>query len=359
MRSIFCLKKHTFLAVFRSFFCVFCILFLTISPFYLFHKENYKLNLNEYFDLENSTKVVLTIHHIETFEGGTASREKYLMQQTVAFNKMFSNCFIVIKTLSPDQLALNIRNNNLPDLYSFGVGCGDMVRGFLCNIKNSLSVRNDLLENGKANGELLAYPYILSGYVLISHDNLTETDETLSALCASNGNNLGISVANNYNFAEVLTQNNITLKQTDILEAENSYDAYKNFLEKKSKTLLGTARDLARIKNRESLGTIDACKYNFLGSYTDLVQYISVVDSGKSAKMLYAKKFAEFLTTSPAQKSLSNFGLFSTTQNIYKDDYMRSFESALSGKLSTPNAFISAQDLLFQTQQSKEKLFTN
>ncbi|NCB48096.1 MAG: hypothetical protein EOM55_00475 [Clostridia bacterium] len=344
----------------KIFFCFSCVTFLAISPFYLFNKENYKLNLNEYFNLENSTKVVLTLYNIETFEGGTNSRTSYLQKQALKFNKKYNNCFVVIKTLSPDQLALNIRNNNLPDLYSFGVGVGSYIQGFLSELDENSQIRSCLMQYGKKFGKLLAYPYILSGYTLISYEKYLLEEENLSSLVTTDTvkNVVGLSLSSTFNGAEVLFQNGITLSESDIMETSSSYDAYKNFLSKKTKSLLGTARDLARCKNREDLGTLGACDYKFLGNYSDLVQYISVVESGSSAKMLYAKEFAKFLTDENSQNDLSDYGLFSTLKNnIYNEGYMLEFENVLRQELSSVSAFISVEDMAQNVACSKEKLF--
>lgn len=242
------------------------------------------------------------------------------------------------------------------------MGVGNLIQGFLTELDGNSQIRNDLLSYGKKNGKLLAYPYILSGYTLISYENLTNEDDNLSSL-SSAGNDkktLGLSVSNEFNFAEVLIENEVSLKEGDILETNSSYDAYKNFLSKKTKSLLGTARDLARIKNREELGTIGACRYNFLGNYSDLVQYISVVDSGKTAKMLYAQEFANFLSSEISQNNIYNYGLFSVCKNnIYKEDYMLQFENILKNELTSVSAFISMEELEQKIKNSKENLFLN
>lgn len=346
----------------KFFFCFSCVLFVLISPFYLFNKNSYKLNLNEYFNLENSTKVVLTLYNVETFEGGTNSRTSYLQKQAMKFNKKYGNCYVVIKTLSPDQMALNIRNNNLPDLYSFGVGVGSYIQGFLTELDGNSKIRSDLLKYGKKSGKLLAYPYILSGYTLISYEKYLLEDENLSSLVTADAkkNILGLSLSNAFNGAEALSQNEVTLSESDLLETTSSYDAYKNFLSKKTKSLLGTARDLARCKNREDLGTLGACAYNFLGGYSDLVQYISVVDNGSSVKMLFAKEFATFLTSEDAQNDLADYGLFSTLKNnIYAEGYMLEFENVLKQELTSVSAFISLEEMAQNVTTSKQKFILN
>jgi hypothetical protein len=358
MRFSFFLDKKKLFGVFKASFCIFCLVFVCLSPFYIFKAENYELNLEEYFRLENGTKIVLTLYNIETFEGGTNSRTRYLEQQALKFNEANSNCFVVVKTLSEDELAISLRNNNLPDIFSFGVGVGSYIQGFLAELNSNGNIRSDLLNYGKKNGELLAYPYILSGYTLITYDSFLNDESEFSSriLADSTKKVAGVCVSLSTNCAEALCSNGASCSESDIVQAESSYDAYKNFLSKKAKSLVGTARDLARCKNREDNGSLSSCSYKFLSSYTDLVQYVSVVDTGSSIKMLCAQAFATFLTENTCQKALANYGLFSTTTDIYDEGYMDEFEDALQEKLTSVSAFSTSEELASNVTSSIEKL---
>lgn len=349
------LKKGSFLPVFACFLSIF---FLFISPFYVFNPSKYQINLSEFLGFKNSTKVVLTLFNVETFEGGTNSRTRYIQSQAMKFNEKNINCFIVVKTLSPDELALCLSSGNLPDMFSFGVGVGNLIQGFLTKLENNPSIRSDLLQYGKTGNSLLAYPFILSGYALITYENFAPEGSSLSNLVASTTKLPGLSLHTSFNAAETLFKNGVHCQTTDLLESEDSYQAYKNFLNKKTKSLLGTARDVARCKNREENGSISALQYRFLGEYSDLVQYISAVETTNSLKTFFAKEFANFLLSKDAQSDLSRFGLFSTrTQSIYPSGYMKEFESALLSPLSSVWAFTSSEKLKENAQISKQKLF--
>ncbi len=340
--------------MFKFIFCILCLLFMIICPIYIFNVKGYEINLNEFFNLSNSSKTILTVYHIETFEGGTNSRSKYLERQASLFNKKYPNCFVVVKTLTPDELALNLRKNELPDLYSFGVGVGSYIAGFLEELEGNSNIRKDLTGYGERQRKLLAYPYILSGYCLISHENLIsglESSDISNYTLSTKYNNKevkGLSIATKslINPVLALRKNNINYNIVDLVEFNSTYDAYNNFIAKKSVSLIGTARDLARCKNREVNGSLSSCKYTFLGGFSDLVQYIGVVDSGSDAKEHYAKLFANFLLTDNAQSTLSRYGLFSVNgKNIYESGYMFEFESILNKDLTSVNAFISKEEI--------------
>ena len=338
---------------FKIIFVLFCLFFLIISPFFVFNKSVYSLNLNEYFTNDNTSKVVLNLYHIETFEGGTNSRSKYLEEIALRFNKTNKNCFIVVKTLTPEQLILNLQENNLPDLFSFGVGVGEYIKGFLTNIDKNSQIRSDLAVYGEIDNKVYAYPYILSGYLLISYENYINSESKdlsnyLNNYIINNKEIKGFSISKGSNTLPILalSNNGINFTCDSYLTFDSSYEAYKSFISKNSVSLVGTLRDLARCKNRENLGTIGALKYNYLGNYTDLIQYISVVDTQNSVKTMYSKQFAKFLTQSDNQSLLSKYGLFSVNgKSIYDGDYMAEFERVLQNKLQSLNAFTSKEQL--------------
>lgn len=340
--------------VLKIIFIISSFLFLIISPFYVFDKSRYSLDLNNLFTQDKSSKVVLNIFHIETFEGGTNSRSKYLEEIALNFNKSNKNCFIVIKTLTPEQLILNLQENNIPDLFSFGVGVGEYLKGFLTELDNNLNIRSDLIEYGKLEDKIYAYPYILSGYCLISYSEFIESSSSdLNSLITNKVKDKkefsGLSIQKGgYTLPiSVLVKNNINLVKDNYLTFSSGYETYINFISKNSVTLLGTARDLARCKNRESMGNINSLQYNFLGGYSDLIQYIGVVDTKNSIKMIYAKNFAKYLTSQTSQNCLNNFGLFSVNNLfIYENDYMSLFEKTLKEDLYSLNAFISKDELI-------------
>ena len=133
------------------------------------------------------------------------------------------------------------------------------------------------------------------------------------------------------------------LNKNDYLYSNSTYDAYLNFVSKKSLTLLGTARDLARCKNRETNGSLNSCSYKFLSGYTDMIQCVGVVKSSNNIED--AKQFATFLTNKQSQQNLKNYGLFSTTrEDLYEKDYMNDFEEVLTATLD----FI-PDKIIFQT----------
>ena len=373
--QFFIFLKNRFLKIFSLLFnkkvlkgliCFLSIIFLIFAPNFIFNKKNYELNLNKYLNLEDKEKIVLNLWHIETFEGGTNSRVKFIEKQAINFNKQNNNCFISVTKMDEQQLILNLKQNIIPDMFSFGVGVGYLISGYLTQLENNSNVRTDLIEYSKINNEVYAYPYILSGYCLISHQNLLPNskekfDKTFSCKKINKKEIKGLSITSSsfINSSEVLLKQGLKdINKSNILEFSSTYNAYTNFISKKSISLLGTARDVARCKNRELNGSLSSCNYTFLSGYTDLIQYIGANKNLTKIKTNYAKSFSKFLTMSFSQNNLANYGLFSTTnKSIYSNGYMKDFESSLQKQLSSVNVFSSYQQIENNNKNSFNSLF--
>lgn len=348
-------------------FCAIAIFFLLFSPSIIFNKRNYELNLNEYLNLSNSQKIVLNMWHVESFEGGTNSMGKYLERQVVKFNKQNSNCFISVKTMTEEQLYLNLKENKYPDLFSFGIGSGYMLPSLLSSLDKNDLIRKDLTNYGSISSDILAYPFLLSGYCAISKSSLLSGEN----FSLTNGFNnvtqnkkqirgIGFSTSGITNASYVLLSNGVdNIKQENFYTCGTTYEAYTNFLSNKFVTLVGTARDVARCKNRENNGTLSSCSYNYLSGYSDLIQYVGVCNKISKTKIKASKLFASFLLTESCQNDIKNYGLFSTTKiNLYDSGYMYEFEQVLKKELKSINVFSNLNTIEKNKQDSLNKLFS-
>ena len=204
------------------------------------------------------------------------------------------------------------------------MGAGYLISTYLQNLENNNQVRKDLIDYAKAGNDLLSYPYILSGYCLISYANLL-TEGNINNFASKIVNKKEIkgitfSCDNYINTSKSLTSNGYkNLNKNNYLYAASTYDAYLNFINKKAISLLGTARDVARCKNREKNGNLSFCNYQYLTGYTDLIQYVGVVKNIEKIKKNYATDFAKFLTLPSSQQDLKNYGLFSGLQRGVND----------------------------------------
>ncbi len=334
-------------------------------PKFVFNKNNYQYDFGGFFDLQKEQQSVLTIWHVETFEGGTASRKSFLQKVAMNYNKKNKNCFFVIKQMNLEQFKINLENNQQADIYSFGVGAGQYLSESLEVLSKNNNIRSDLSLYGFKQNNCFAYPYILSGYVCITRQKYCVADNKNKILLSKNVNNTikpGFGFTGNevLNFSKVLVENGFKkLDEKDYFSCDNFYEAYNMFLADKFCTLIGTARDLARCKNREQLGSLSECQYNFLEGYSDLIQYIGVNKNLDEIKMKIAKDFCEFITNENSQEMLKNYGLFTINNNlIYESGYMKDFELILHKNLKSTNVFATSEQILQNKQDSYKDLFS-
>ena len=247
---------------------------------------------------------VYTVWHVETFEGGGKSRIMYLNKIAKSIEKANSGILFAVKQIAPEKLTTLVKDN-CADIISFGFGVGETILPFLTELDNTYEVRDNLVESGSFNNKLYALPYIMSGYALITHN-----EETENFHCGENSYTKP---------SEIYT----TLNKKPV-EKESQYEAYKDFVNNKHVTLLGTARDVFRVNNLNSLGRTNA---NILpvSNYTDLIQYIGLTKSDKITNL-----FLSLALNNENQSSLVEYSLFSSRLNkIYSDGIYSTMEDAI------------------------------
>ncbi|MBQ8430427.1 MAG: hypothetical protein IJX26_00560 [Clostridia bacterium] len=285
---------------------------------------------------------ILELWHIETFEGGSVSRETFLERCALQFEKKNKGTYVVIIKMSVEQFYLNIKNNKKPNMLSFGVGVGDDFANSLITLNWQGNIRTDLLAGGKHNGSQLAVPYILGGYALIGNEISNNK---------VNGKT-GVGLTDGINPLLALKSNNIS---SDFFNnvALDTYSAYDKYVKGGFENLLGTQRDVFRISNKKQQGLLSNVRINFLGGFTDLIQYVSVFNHSKAENDL-SQEFVDLLTSQTTQNKLKDIGMFSVLKNtkLYDDETYSQMENTLNGTLKTTNVFTELSIL----QAEKNKL---
>lgn len=317
---------------------VIVVLFLVVAPFSLFEsllKAEADVNRGEVYEYQG----ILELWHIETFEGGSVSREKFLEKEALQFEKEHKGTYIVIQTMNLEQFELNLQNGKKPNIISFGIGACDKVVSNLIEL-DAENVRSDLAGFGKYGSRQLAVPYILGGYAMIAKVNGV----------------VGVGLKGTTNPFKALSQNNLQIASLYDDKNLDSYDAYDKFLKNGFDVLLGTQRDVYRVYSRQQKGLLTDASLTFLGGYSDLVQYISVF-KGQDIEETICKKFVSQLVSQNAQRRLKDYNLFSTLKNIslYDAGIYKDFENVLSQPLKSENAFISKSQIEMQKDDSYKK----
>jgi len=347
-------RKFKFGILFRMLTSFAVISFLFVSPIFLFNRNIYLAPAESFFNKELKN-TVLSLIHVETFEGGKTSRSLFLEKLASRFNKKNTGVYITIKTLTPEQLKINY-SENFCDIVSFGFGVGDVVLKDLIELPE-IDMREEFLESSKMNNKVFAYPYMYGGYVAITREqsfnnfNYEKDDiKNLGNITIKQKNkkeySLGFAKNGSINIANSLVANDISTQKELFYENDlSTYEMYESFLGNKFATLIGTTRDLIRCNDRVQKGTISNLVYNYLGGYTDLVQYMGIT-SKSIEKQEIAKNFLDFVMQSENQKELTKVGLFSCVEKeIYADGILKDFEKFLSNKLEVPFAYLSTKEI--------------
>lgn len=265
------MQRKKFRIVFRALLCVLCISIAICVP--IISVGNSEVSNND----DEIGLTVLNVWQIDNFEGGKGSRTTYLQKIGNKFSKN-NECYIVVTALSADAAKLNLDMGNIPDLISYGAG--------ICGISDYL------------HGDEIIW--CQGGYCYLTTDDSAD----FSDISAEN------TVINNGtgNYAE------ITAILSGIGEAtvQKPTEAYVNLINKKFKYLLGTQRDVYRLKTRGENFKIKA-----IDAFNDLYQNISILTTDKS-KIIYAKKFVEEILNNSDE--INSLGLMVEGKSLHDDE---------------------------------------
>ena len=342
--KIFNKKKFQF--IFRCFISFLVIAFTIIMPLKLipnFLKAKSLTSESREFDFMG----VLEIWHIETFEGGSASRSGWLEKKGVEFSKLNEGCYFMINTMSLEQVKLNLESGKRPNMFSFGIGVGETISDYLSEYTGKISVRDDLLDSGTINNKIYAVPYILGGYAIFSNSEITNSLT-----------NVGFGTKDVNNFALSLLLNNYKIELSTECENIDSFTAYDKYINKRIGVLVGSQRDSYRVNNRINTGKMNNQNIKYLGGFSDLIQYIAIASCNtKEYKM--CEKFIEYLQTKKVQSSLADINMFSTIDTkLYTSGYLNEIESQLQKNLKTINVFLN-DDILMNMRKNALDYITN
>lgn len=227
---------------------------------------------NESGDAVEESNPVLRIWQIDGFEGGKGSRADYLQKTGDEFSEA-SGCYVKVTSLSAEAVRLNLRHGNVPDIISYPAGIYGL-EGVLGSYRTWCRGGYCLLT---LNGN---FSDVNSGNTILNcgKENLVKA---CALLCGLNG-----------------------------CAEDKPTGAYVKLINGEYKYLLGTQRDIFRLKTRGVTFTVKP-----LTEYNDLYQNISAVSSGSSRKQ--AEKYIEFLLSKSAD--IIKLGMI-TEQTVYEDE---------------------------------------
>ncbi len=221
---------------------------------------------------------VIKLWQIDSFEGGKGSRAEYLKNR---FDDCFgdSGVYLSLSVISADAARENISLGNLPDLISYGAG--------FYGIEDLIN-RRDFSYKTWCNG---------SYCLLCIDDNADFDDVTAQNTIINAGKDNLVCVTS-------------TLLGINGATTEQPTTAYLKLLNGKYKYLLGTQRDVFRLKTREV-----EFKVKKVECFNDLYQNISILTKD-SERYENCKKFIESLRG--GKSGIEKLGLYDGSEN-YSD----------------------------------------
>ncbi len=327
-------SEKKYFSIFLTCVCV----FLFVSPYFILPRvyagrDNWK-------DTAPPNATILELWEIDTFEGGSSSRAKFLERSAYAFQKETFSAYVLVRSLSLNQAKAMLASGTKPDMVSFGIGAGEFLQPFCLPLETDYFVRSDLIQSGLIESNLLAIPWCVGGYCLCADSDFDFANLTQESI--------GCGMA--FNVPMKSLDQNLKLASK---KNYTQFEAYENFLRGEFDVLLGTQRDFYRLNKKVENGVIGPISFKYLQDYTDLAQMICVCNK-ENAKV--SEKFIEFLLTPQTQTKLNDIGLFSVLDiSIYSDEYA-DFEKAMRFTKKTLNVFTPNVNILaMQGREIDEK----
>lgn len=225
---------------------------------------------------------VLTVWQIDNFEGGKGSRASYLKSVASKFSESY-DCFLNIVSLNAEAAKINLDAGTVPDLISYGAG--------IFGIENY--IRDFTV-------------WCRGGYCLLS---VTESADFSDVTTENTVINTGVG-----NFAAIAA----TFNGLSGAIQDKPTGAYVKLINGDFKYLLGTQRDIYRLKTRGVSFAVKA-----ITNFNDLYQNISIVTTDKK-RAFYSEKFIGYLLDK--SEGLTSLGLMLDGKTLY-DDEMHELET--------------------------------
>ena len=272
-------------------------------------------------------KGILTLWHIDTFEGGVGSRKQFLLSYSRDFEKQNTGVLVMATEHTAESVKQAFSEGKRPDLISFGAGV---------DVKDMRPLDIDLpAYGGGYGGVTYAVPWARGGYCIIENPDYVGNKKEKPPILVSQGE-----------YTNPLLAYLLSGKSETGFEILSPMDAYVKFVSGKARFLIGTQRDINRLYTR-GMDFVSTP----LNGYNDLYQYIAVT-SVDPVKAEYCQKFVKFILSSDIQKNLHKIGMYGCYCRVeYDAPDMAAMQNAGSGYFIS--AFSSAE--LIKDLQAKSR----
>lgn len=242
---------------------------------------------------ENPEKQIITVWQIDSFEGGSGSRRKFLLDAAKAFEKKHKDVLVTVVNYTVSGAEAAFKENVRPDLISYGNGLN--VDGM-----SEISVERKS-ESGKIGDKQFAVVWCRGAYMLF--ENLDCNAKAREKIVVSQAE-----------YTLPLAAYALDGNVSENIEVLSPMNAYVKFVGGNARYLLGTQRDAVRLKNRGFVA-----KATVLKSFSDLNQFISLTSSN-SHKSVVAERFINYLLSDEIQNKLTTINMFSPYIDVNYDE---------------------------------------
>ena len=294
---------------------------------------------------------VINFWHVETFEGGSQNRQKWLNGVVRQFEKSHTGVYVCVSTYTHQQAVEKLESGETFDVVSFSVGTGNALLPYLCPLEVSTGdILDNFVDAGKVDNTLYALCYSTGFYALFARQKHLDSLGQVSLQSATQKGNLQVKIGKNLVTLDSMGYgvgnfNNPSLALDGATTRHNltQYQAYEQFVGGKSfVVLLGTQRDAYRLSNRLDQGKIENLAFEVLPTYTDLAQYLAL-STAAGEKATPCRQLVEYLTSTQVQMQLANLYLLSPTSlSVYGEGWMNQAQQMLP-TISTPSVFVDVE----------------
>ena len=319
---------------------------------------------------------IIEIWNIDSFEAGNKSKTSLLTEISKEYQKKNKGVYFMVRNLTENECLGLAEKGEIPDLISCSYGVAEKLRPY---IKEYSSIDENYFENGAkalilSTEKKFAVPWCKGGYFLIStRDKLEKakiedvnnvklsniafssgyvvkgkkSDKTIYSLGFGNYKYLMPQMAlKTYNGNEVGLVSKYAYDEDT--RGISSYTAYCEFIADESVILLGTQRDVFRMKNRETQGKVSDLILEQVFGFTDLIQFVMLGKNLSGDKLFVAEDFVRFLTGELSQNIILNSGLFSVTNISNKSGITGIMQNIIPQNFSdytAPRVFIDENEI--------------
>ncbi len=271
-------------------FRIFCAILLAFSISFTAIIGINKIGENKKITAQKNYKGIISLWQIDSFEGGIGSRQKFLLGVASKFEKREQGVLIMVSNYTIEGANQNIKKGILPDIISFGGGI---------NISPLNELTVEASSGGRIGNKSYATAWCYGSYFLIS--NVEKDIKNIDKLTVSQAEYTLPLIA--------LLQSELRANEYTVIPPKQ---AFSDFINGKTKFLLGTQRDIYRLQGK-------SINYNAvqLNGFSDVNQYVAITAKDEE-KIFFANKFINYLLSSEIQSKVSDIGMLSYNQ---KNEY--------------------------------------